>query len=451
MQITTNTYETLAPAQFNRQSEQQFNRRMSLDAVADQLKAGQIFCALDDLFEDLAGQREEDAAAWPELARRCSAHALRDLLLNDPFTWRAFAKPRGYAGDAVMMDYIYGLGEAENAMRTATPLGRSIFRYMDSRPSARAVRYRRTLIAGLLDRAAERTDPRVLAIAAGHLREVDLSAAVQGRKLAEFVAIDQDEASLAVVSRDYGHLGVTAQPGSVRQILSGKANLGQYDLVYAAGLYDYLSAPAGRALTRRMFEATRPGGTLLIPNFLTGIADAGYMEAFMDWRLIYRDHAQMYNLAADIPAHQVASLEVFNDPDDTIAFLIVTKASNHQVSGELVREQSAESWQAKAPAPTGRLLHQHHRRLPERRLLPGRIHHRHLAVISPRLQLIQRQAESQRHRLRLRVHALGHRQRRRFERLRLAAIEGHEGHQRLHRRLAALDRPAGRRTCRGSG
>jgi len=328
MQLTTNTYETSVPAQFSRQFNQQINRRMSLDAVADQLRAGQISCALDDLFVDLAGHREEDAAAWPELARRCSAHPLRELLLNDPFTWRAFAKPRGYAGDAVMMDYIYGLGETENAVRTATPLGRSIFRYMDTRPSARAVRYRRTLIAGLLDHAAQRADPRVLAIAAGHLREVDLSAAVQGRKFTEFVAIDQDEASLSVVSRDYGHLGVTAQPGSVRQILAGKAKLGQYDLVYAAGLYDYLGAAAGRALTRRMFEATRPGGTLLIPNFLTGIADSGYMEAFMDWRLTYRDHAQMYNLAAEIPADQVASLEVFNDPDDTIAFLIVEKSGS---------------------------------------------------------------------------------------------------------------------------
>jgi len=26
----------------------------------------------------------------------------------DPLTYRAFSKPRGYAGDAVMMDHIYG-------------------------------------------------------------------------------------------------------------------------------------------------------------------------------------------------------------------------------------------------------------------------------------------------------------------------------------------------------
>ena len=91
--------------------------------MADQLKAGQISSALDDLFEDLAGHREEDAAAWPKLARRCSAHPLRDLLLTDPFTWRAFAKPRGYAGDAVMMDYIYGLGDDDRG-RPEAAVGR---------------------------------------------------------------------------------------------------------------------------------------------------------------------------------------------------------------------------------------------------------------------------------------------------------------------------------------
>ena len=86
-----------------------------------------------------------------------------------------------------------------------------------------------------------------------------------------------------MVARDYGHLGIRTLPGSVRQILSGKTKTGRYDFVYAAGLFDYLSGPVAAALTCRMFEKTRPGGMMLIPNFLTGGRDAGYMEAFMDW------------------------------------------------------------------------------------------------------------------------------------------------------------------------
>jgi hypothetical protein len=300
--------------------------KASLDSTNEQLLEGRIEGALDDLFEDLRERREEKSQDWPAYTRACLNHPVRRLLHQDPFTCRAFAKPRGYAGDAVMMDYIYGLGEAGEAARNATSLGRSIFEYMDTRPSAKAVRYRR-LIAGLIDRVADRKAPGVLAVAAGHLREVELSRAVQTGKIREFVAFDQDETSLGLVARDYAHLGVQTIAGSIRRILSGKAKLGQYDFVYAAGLFDYLSGPVAAALTRRMFEMTRPGGLMLIPNFLTGLRDSGYMEAFMEWRLIYRNHAEMWALAAALPQCAVADCRVFDDNDDAITFLLVTKAS----------------------------------------------------------------------------------------------------------------------------
>lgn len=301
--------------------------KTALDSANEQLQAGRIATVLDELFDDLRERREEERQDWQAYARACRNHPVCGLLHQDPFTYRAFAKPRGYAGDAVMMDYIYGLGEAGEAARKATPLGRAIFQYMDTRPSAKAVRYRRQLIAGLIDRVAGRGAARVLAIAAGHLREVELSSAIQAGKLDEFVAFDQDEASLGVVARDYGHLGIQATAGSVRQILAGKAKLGQYDLVYAAGLFDYLSSPVAAALTCRMFEMTRPGGLMLVPNFLTGIRDSGYMEAFMDWHLIYRNHYDMMALAAALPRNSVADCEVFDDHDDAITCLLVSKAS----------------------------------------------------------------------------------------------------------------------------
>jgi hypothetical protein len=302
-------------------------QKTALDSLNDQLRAGRIAGALDELFDDLKGRRVEEPQDWPAYARACLSHPVSNLLHQDPFTYRAFSKPRGYAGDAVMMDYIYGLGEAGDAARNATPLGRGIFQYMDTRPSAKAVRYRRRLIAGLIDRVAERKPASVLAIAAGHLREIELSTAIQTGKVEEFVAFDQDEASLGVVTRDYAHLGVRTMPGSVRQILSGKAALGQYDFVYAAGLFDYLSGPVASALTRRMFEMTRPGGLMLIPNFLTGVRDVGYMEAFMDWHLIYRNQSDMMALAAALPRSSVADCQIFDDPDDAITCLLVSKAS----------------------------------------------------------------------------------------------------------------------------
>jgi hypothetical protein len=102
----------------------------ALDTANQQLHEGRIAPALDELFEDLLARREEKPETWAPYAHACLDHPVRNLLHQDPFTYRAFSRPRGYAGDAVMMDYIYGLGEATEAAREATPLGRAIFQYM---------------------------------------------------------------------------------------------------------------------------------------------------------------------------------------------------------------------------------------------------------------------------------------------------------------------------------
>ena len=298
----------------------------TMELVYEEMSKGRVAAALEDLFEYLSLRRTDDAGAWTEFAHGCLDHPLRRVLHQDPFTYRAFAKPRGYAGDAVMMDYIYGLGEAPLAAQGATSLGRAIFAHMATRPSARAVRYRRRLLASLIDATAARGGDSVFALAAGHLREVELSHAAQNGRIAKFVAMDQDSTSLDVVAANYSHLGIRPMRGSVRSILSGKPAVGQFDLVYAAGLFDYLAAPVAAALTRKLFDMTRPGGTLLIPNFVTDASDTGYMEAFMDWHLIYRDHDDMAALAAALPVHSVGDVEIFNDDDDTITFLLLRKA-----------------------------------------------------------------------------------------------------------------------------
>ena len=41
------------------------------------------------------------------VGRQILTHPLGELLHRDPFTRRGFDKPRGYAGDAVLIDYLY--------------------------------------------------------------------------------------------------------------------------------------------------------------------------------------------------------------------------------------------------------------------------------------------------------------------------------------------------------
>lgn len=60
------------------------------------------------LFFVLNGMRQYvSESAWKQFAaEECRQHSLTQFLLQDPLTSRAFTKPRGYAGDAVMMDMV---------------------------------------------------------------------------------------------------------------------------------------------------------------------------------------------------------------------------------------------------------------------------------------------------------------------------------------------------------
>ena len=86
-----------------------------LDIISEQLQTGWIVRPLDELFDDLKARQEEETQEW--YAHWCLNHPACGLMRQDPFTFRAFSKPRGYAGDAVTVDYIYGLGEADSAAR----------------------------------------------------------------------------------------------------------------------------------------------------------------------------------------------------------------------------------------------------------------------------------------------------------------------------------------------
>jgi hypothetical protein len=60
-------------------------------------------------------------------------------------------------------------------------------------------------------------------------------------------------------------------------------------------------------------------------TFKPGIEDRAYMEALMDWWLIYRDEAEMMSLADSLPEELVARKRVFTEHEDNIVFLEVVR------------------------------------------------------------------------------------------------------------------------------
>jgi hypothetical protein len=68
----------------------------------------------------------------------------------------------------------------------------------------------------------------------------------------------------------------------------------------------------------------RSGGRLLLANYTETAADAGckaYMEAFMDWWLIYRDEHEVAEWLQDVPRNELARHRLFRDDPGNIIYL----------------------------------------------------------------------------------------------------------------------------------
>ena len=212
-----------------------------LDELTERTEQGLGTAVVSELCDDLRTRRNHHG--WSNVVAACREHRLQALLLQDPYTSRAFWKPRGYAGDAEMLDYIY--------MRTpptdTTELGRALFQATTVSPNACSVVARRNLLAQKIDEiSATRPHARVLSLACGHLREAQLSAAVTEKRLGELVAVDQDALSLEVVRQET--LAATTVHASVNRIIRREIAFADFDLVYAAGLFGYLTDSVGSQL-----------------------------------------------------------------------------------------------------------------------------------------------------------------------------------------------------------
>jgi len=298
-----------------------------LDVVGELLREGRVEQGMNQLLPALQSRRLTwTGDRWQAFIARCLSHPLRQLLHEDPFTRRAFEKPRGYAGDAELLDFVYGREEGWPAPEGTSELGLKLFDFTSRSHACEAVRARRGFIADLVDRLVEEVPrPHILSVAAGHLREVLLCAAVKRRKVGRYVALDSDPLSVAEVRRCYAGFGVEAVQASVRQMLTRKVPLGPFDLVYSTGLFDYVPQAAAQRLTEALFQMLRPRGRLLVANFLPGILDVGYMEAYMDWRLIYRTRREMLDLSLDIPQEAIHDIRIFCEESQNIIFLQITK------------------------------------------------------------------------------------------------------------------------------
>ena len=122
--------------------------RSICDRTLEMIHGGEIHNGMEHLHTALNNIRHQS----PDrrlTAAEIAQHPLCDAIHQDPLTFHAFAKPRGYAGDAELLDYIYKIAEPSLASDHAD----GVYRYNVETGACRSVRARRQILADYIDRA----------------------------------------------------------------------------------------------------------------------------------------------------------------------------------------------------------------------------------------------------------------------------------------------------------
>lgn len=217
------------------------------------------------------------------------------LALDCPFSRRATDKPRGYPGDAELIDFLYRSDNVAEQVCRSTPVGQAIHNFWVNSPAARAVRNRKDFFTQeILRTITNNANARILVLACGHFREVDTILGTVSNSGAKITCLDQDAESCSVVRQLPSGECITVINANVTGVrhLTGD----RFDLIYAAGLYDYLNDRIAIKLNKMLVPLLAEKGKLIVPNFLDSAPNRASMELLQDWFLIYRDKQQILRL-----------------------------------------------------------------------------------------------------------------------------------------------------------
>ena len=106
-----------------------------------------------------------------------------------------------------------------------------------------------------------------------------------------FVAIDHDPQTLQRVEHLHPSCQVVPVKATAREFVSGRVQSPPADLIYSAGLFDYLKTQSAIATVRALFHCLKPGGLLVVANLTEANPEIAYMETVMDWWMQYRGEA----------------------------------------------------------------------------------------------------------------------------------------------------------------
>jgi hypothetical protein len=251
-------------------------------------------------------------------------------LMRSRFAERTYYKPKGYAGDFLMIEMIY-----KNAPQGDGKLGTLIDDWLLNSTAARAVRGRRRLLSEQLEllsrqRYKEGQFLRIMNLACGSCRELfDFIKDFELARAIDATCIDIDSQAL-----QYTHQNVNTFPhkASIRLMQENllKWSVGRarqsfelQDIMYSSGLMDYLDRRLFVALITQCFHQLKSGGALIIGNFGPDNPDRNCMDHILQWRLIHRSPEDLRELFAQSPFGP--SIDVLEEEEGVNLFALAVK------------------------------------------------------------------------------------------------------------------------------
>jgi extracellular factor (EF) 3-hydroxypalmitic acid methyl ester biosynthesis protein len=300
------------------------------------------FESLNDVISKFSEQFEKVTAQFADpkqhfIHREYFQKMLNEFFIASALFDRAYTKPLGYAGDYEMMNIIYR-NEFE---------GRDLFSQVMNKldceaPAARAVRNRRDYFCKKITQVYQSVPDggtcKVVSVACGPCVEMaeflKSLAAFKRQVKTELIAMDQDPNAiqdagqrLTPLSEPFDDLTVHVMKNNIKELILGRkkenAIYSQADLIYTAGLCDYLSAGAVNRLAKELYSFLKPGGTLIAGNFGPYNPQRFKMEYGSEWFLIHRTEGEIRDFARGLP--EDAAITVEKEPEGVNLFLNVRK------------------------------------------------------------------------------------------------------------------------------
>ena len=242
---------------------------------------------LNSVFSSIAAQRRKRILSDPEIEQAWSR-------LSDAFytteTMQGYAtlKPYGYAGDFRIIDRIY-----QEWISPEHHLERwDLFFHTQLAPNA--VRNRKRYFLAVLSALGQRNpSAHVLNVASGPGRGV-ADYLSNGRAQLSFDCIDHHENAIKYASALTQRFSECIRFHCTNVFRFSASR--HYDLIWSAGLFDYLEDRAAKILIQRLLRFLKPGGELIFGNFSPDNPTRDYME-FGDWFLHYRSADELERIA----------------------------------------------------------------------------------------------------------------------------------------------------------